>query len=478
MSSEHTTSFINGEFIAAAPEDEDLDVLNPSTTERITTVKISSPEVVDRAVAAARAAQDRWRRLPQTERARYMIAIADEMQRRHEDFVVDLMTEQGKVRAHAEGEVGKAIGYFRYMAEWARRIEGEVIPSDRPGELIVLQRRPIGVVAGICPWNYPLFLLSRKVAPALITGSTLVIKPAEDTPINALMFAEVCAAVGLPAGVFNLVLGTGAVGAAMSGHPGVDFVTFTGSTATGAKIMESASKSVTKVSLELGGKAPAIVLKDADLDLAVEKIAESRLLNNGQVCTCAERVYVERPVADEFIKRIGERLGRLKTGDPADPTVDVGPLVNRKAADRTRKVLDEALAAGATLVAGGGRVDSPGYFFPPAVIRVDDPAADILYNEVFGPILPVHVVENVDEAIERANDCEYGLASSLYTNDLNMTLRVIDELQFGEVYVNRENEEAIQGFHAGIKASGIGGADGKHAIEEYTTTQVSYIQRH
>ncbi|BDD83199.1 hypothetical protein TPB0596_29620 [Tsukamurella pulmonis] len=156
----------------------------------------------------------------------------------------------------------------------------------------------------------------------------------------------------------------------------------------------------------------------------------------------------------------------------------MGPLVNRKAADRTRKVLDEALAAGATLVAGGGRVDSPGYFFPPAVIRVDDPAADILYNEVFGPILPVHVVENVDEAIERANDCEYGLASSLYTNDLNMTLRVIDELQFGEVYVNRENEEAIQGFHAGIKASGIGGADGKHAIEDYTTTQVSYIQRH
>ncbi|GAB2642653.1 aldehyde dehydrogenase [Gordonia jinhuaensis] len=473
----HTTSFVDGSFLDPSDTADTLDVLNPSTGQTLTTLNISSAQVVDDAVAAATRAQPAWSALTEVQRAQYMHRIADVMAGRREEFVTDLMTEQGKTRADAEGEVDKAISYFHYMAEWARRIEGEMIPSDRTDELILLRRRPIGVVAGICPWNFPLFLIARKAAPAFITGSTVVIKPAEDTPLNAIMFAEVCAEAGLPDGVFNLVIGRGDVGEALSGHPDVDFVTFTGSTATGSKIMESASRNVTKVTLELGGKAPAIVAADADLDLAVEMIAMSRLMNNGQVCTCAERVYVDASVAPVFLAKMTDYFSSLKVGDPADESVEVGPLINADAKSNTLAFLERAREQGATVLTGGEDVEGPGYFFTPAVIEVTDVDAEILHAEVFGPILPVHVVSGIDEAIAEANDCNYGLSSSLYTNDLNLAMRVIDELEFGEVYVNRENEEAIQGFHAGIKASGIGGADGKHAIEDYTTTQVSYIQR-
>jgi lactaldehyde dehydrogenase/glycolaldehyde dehydrogenase len=369
--------------------------------------------------------------------------------------------------------------YIDYMAEWARRLEGEVLTSDRFGESIFLMRKPIGVVAGILPWNFPFFLIARKMAPALVTGNAVVIKPSEETPLNAFEFARLVAETDLPEGVFNLIGGTGAVaGAALTEHTGIDLISFTGSVDTGSRIMQTAGKNLTRVNLELGGKAPAIVLDDADIGLAVKAITDSRLINTGQVCNCAERVYVQRGVAEQFMEKLAASMAAARYGDPgADATIDMGPLINRAGLDKVNGMVERSLAAGNELVTGGKIADlGQGFHFQPTVILAKDNDQEIVRKEVFGPVLPVVVVDSAEQAIAFANDSEYGLTSSLFTKDLNQAMRAVRDLQFGETYINRENFEAMQGFHAGRRKSGIGGADGKHGLYEFTETHVVYIQ--
>lgn len=468
-------NYINGEFVPSA---DHFDVLNPATGAVLARVPASDADQVDRALAAARSAQSAWAKRPANERAGYLRKIASKLRENVAHLARTITLEQGKIYALAEVEVNFTADYLDYMAEWARRIEGEIITSDRPGENIFMFRKPLGVVAGILPWNFPFFLIARKMAPALVTGNTIVIKPSEETPNNCFEFARLVAETDLPAGVFNVVCGDGRVGAALTSHQQVNMISFTGSVETGARIMSAAAPNITKLNLELGGKAPAIVLADADLDLAVKAIRDSRIINTGQVCNCAERVYVERGVADEFIDRISAAMAATRYGDPlADSSVEMGPLINRQGLESVAAKVKKAQAQGASLITGGNIADlGQGFHFQPTVLTGCSADMEIMRKEIFGPVLPIQIVDDLDEAIALANDCEYGLTSSLYTKDLSKAMYAIREIDFGETYINRENFEAMQGFHAGVRKSGVGGADGKHGLYEYTHTHVVYIQ--
>ncbi len=471
-------NYIDGRFDDADVTSR-IEVFNPATHALLDTVPEAGVAAVERAISAARTAQPQWAKLPAIQRAGWLRKVAEGLRGVREEMARLLTLEQGKTLGLARVEVDFTADYLDYMAEWARRIEGEVLTSDRPGESIFLLRKPVGVVAGILPWNFPLFLIARKMAPALVTGNTIVIKPSEETPLNAFLFAKLVHAAELPRGVFNLIGGRGeTTGAALTGSSSIDMVSFTGSVATGSRIMQAAGRNLTRVNLELGGKAPAIVLADADLDLASTAITASRVINTGQVCNCAERVYVQRSVADEFITKLTAKMAATRYGDPiADQSVDMGPLVNKEGLDKVAAMVEQARRDGAQCVLGGRVADrASGYHYEPTVLINCHADMDIMRSEIFGPVLPVQLVDDLDEAVAHANASDYGLTSSVYTRDLNAAMRAIRDLQFGETYVNRENFEAMQGFHAGRRKSGIGGADGKHGLYEYTETQVAYIQ--
>jgi lactaldehyde dehydrogenase/glycolaldehyde dehydrogenase len=471
-------NFVDGEFVRAHGTDR-IGVTNPSTGAPIGSVPDSDAVDVDRAVAAAEAAQPGWARRPAVQRAAVLHRLAAELRRHVEPIARVITEEQGKTLGLSRVEVNFTADYIDYMAEWARRVEGEIIESDRPGESIFLFRQPIGVVGGILPWNFPFFLIARKAAPALATGNTIVIKPSEETPLNAVKFCEVMGEAGVPAGLVNVVHGRGAgVGRALASSPRIGMVSFTGSVETGAAVMAAAAANITKVNLELGGKAPAIVMADADLELAARAITDSRVINSGQVCNCAERVYVRRGVADEFVDRLAAAMRRARFGDPlVDESVDYGPLINEAGYRKVDGLVQRARAEGATLVTGGRRgAGDGGYFYEPTVLSGCRQDMDIVRRETFGPVIPVVTFDELEQAIAWANDSDYGLTSSIYTRSLDVALKACREIRFGETYINRENFEAMQGFHAGWRKSGIGGADGKHGLYEFTQTHVVYMQ--
>ena len=455
-----------------------IQVLNPSTEEVISLMPDGTVEDARRAIDAAERAQSAWEKLPSIQRAAYLKQIAVGIRQREEELTNIIVREGGKTQQLARVEVLFTADYMDYMAGWARRYEGEIIPSDRPRETIMLFKKPIGVTTGILPWNFPFFLVARKMAPALITGNTIVIKPSQLTPENAYVFAQIVEEVGLPAGVFNLVNGRGSIiGHELAANPKVGMVSLTGSVAAGQQTMLAAAPNITKVSLELGGKAPAIVMADADVDLAVRAIIASRVINTGQVCNCAERVYVDRQIKDIFIDKLLQGMAQVKVGNPSlRSDLDMGPLIDASALNSIEKKVEKALQQGAKLLCGGHRIGDKGYFYAPTLLDEARQDMDIVREETFGPVLPIVTYSNVEEAISWANDCEYGLTSSVYTQNLDQAFRIMRSLKFGETYINRENFEAMQGFHAGWRKSGIGGADGKHGLEEYLQTHVVYLE--
>lgn len=455
-----------------------IQVLNPSTEEVISLMPDGTVEDARRAIDAAERAQSAWEKLPSIQRAAYLKQIAAGIRQREEELTNIIVREGGKTQQLARVEVLFTADYMDYMAGWARRYEGEIIPSDRPRETIMLFKKPIGVTTGILPWNFPFFLVARKMAPALITGNTIVIKPSQLTPENAYVFAQIVDEVGLPAGVFNLVNGRGSIiGHELAANPKVGMVSLTGSVAAGQQTMLAAAPNITKVSLELGGKAPAIVMADADVDLAVRAIIASRVINTGQVCNCAERVYVDRQIKDIFIDKLLQGMAQVKVGNPSlRSDLDMGPLIDASALNSIEKKVEKALQQGAKLLCGGHRIGNKGYFYAPTLLDEARQDMDIVREETFGPVLPIVTYSNVEEAISWANDCEYGLTSSVYTQNLDQAFRIMRSLKFGETYINRENFEAMQGFHAGWRKSGIGGADGKHGLEEYLQTHVVYLE--
>jgi lactaldehyde dehydrogenase / glycolaldehyde dehydrogenase len=473
-------NFINGQFVASSGSDR-ISVSNPSTGAVICSVPDSTQHDVDTALDASLKAQPAWVKQPASARGKVLRAIAAKIRERVEPLARVITEEQGKTLGLARVEVEFTADYLDYMAEWGRRIEGEIIESDRPGETILMFRQPIGVIGGILPWNFPFFLIARKAGPALITGNTIVIKPSEETPHNAVKFCEVLAELDIPAGLINVVHGRGATtGRALSSSPKIGMISFTGSVETGSAIMAAAAANVTKVNLELGGKAPAIVMADADIDLAVTAIKSSRVINSGQVCNCAERVYVDRRVADEFAHKLAEAMKTTHYGDPLeDQSVAYGPLINEAGFKKVERLVGSAVKAGASVLTGGKRGrGEKGFYYEPTVIAGCAQEMEIVRKEIFGPVIPLVQFNDLDEAIAMANDSDYGLTSSVYTRDLNVALRACQEIRFGETYINRENFEAMQGFHAGWRKSGIGGADGKHGLYEYTQTHVVYMQRY
>ncbi len=471
-------NFVNGRFTSSQSQDR-ITVVNPSDGQAICTVPDSTAGDVEDALAAAAAAQPDWAKRPAIQRAQVLRAIAARIREQVEPLARVITEEQGKNLDLARVEVAFTADYFDYMAEWARRIEGEILESDRPGETIFLFRQPIGVIAGILPWNFPFFLIARKAAPALLTGNTIVIKPSEETPHNAVKFCELMAQTELPPGVINIVHGRGATaGKALASSRRAGMVSFTGSVETGSAIMSAAAANITKVNLELGGKAPAIVMGDADLDLAVRAIKASRVINSGQVCNCAERVYVQAAVADRFVAELAKAMKATRFGNPlVDSAAEYGPLINEAGYKKVDGLVRGAVAAGATAVTGGKRSPTQGgFYYEPTVLAGCRQNMEIVRREIFGPVIPVIRFHDLDEAIAFANDSDYGLTSSIYTRDLNVALRACREIRFGETYINRENFEAMQGFHAGWRKSGIGGADGKHGLYEFMQTHVVYMQ--
>ena len=476
----HFENFVNGRFVPSTGTQR-IEVKNPSTGEAICSVPDSTQEDVDAAIAMAEAAQRSWEKEPAANRAKLLRALAAKIREQVEPIARVITEEQGKTLGLARVEVAFTADYLDYMAEWGRRIEGEILESDRPGETIFLFRRPIGVIGGILPWNFPFFLIARKAGPALITGNTIVIKPSEETPHNAVKFCEILAEMAFPPGLINIVHGRGATtGKALTASPRVGMISFTGSVDTGSAIMAAAAKNITKLNLELGGKAPAIVLGDADIDLSVRAITASRIINSGQVCNCAERVYVQRSVANEFVDKLSRAMQASHYGDPLqDESVAYGPLINEAGFRKVERLVGSALREGATLTTGGKRGHGEGgYYYEPTVLTGCKQEMEIVRQEIFGPVVPVVEVEDLDEAIALANDSDYGLTSSIYTRDLNAALRACQEIRFGETYINRENFEAMQGFHAGWRKSGIGGADGKHGLYEFLQTHIVYMQRY
>lgn len=469
--------YIDGQFVTWQG-DAWIDVINPSTEALLSRIPDGTAEDARKAIDAAERAQPAWEALPAIERAGWLRKISAGIRERAREISQLIVAEGGKIQQLADVEVAFTADYIDYMAEWARRYEGEILQSDRPGENIFVFKRALGVTTGILPWNFPFFLIARKLAPALITGNTIVIKPSEFTPNNAIAFAKIVDEVGLPRGVFNLVLGRGeTVGQELAGNPKVAMVSMTGSVGAGEKIMAAAAKNITKVCLELGGKAPAIVMDDADLALAVKAIVDSRIINAGQVCNCAERVYVQKGIYDRFVNKLGEAMKAVQFGDPAQRNdIAMGPLINAAALARVEEKVARALEQGATLVLGGKAAESNGYFYPPTLLVDVRQEMSIMHEETFGPVLPVVAFDTLDEALAMANDSEYGLTSSIYTANLNVAMKAVRGLKFGETYINRENFEAMQGFHAGWRKSGIGGADGRHGLNEYLQTQMVYLQ--
>ncbi|MGB6221382.1 aldehyde dehydrogenase [Haloferula sp.] len=473
------SNFINGDFVDSQGG-ERITVTNPATGAEISKVPETPHEQIEAAIAAAEKAQPAWAALPAVVRAKHLHELADKIREKVEPLARVITEEQGKTLPLARVEVNFTADYIDYMAEWGRRIEGEVMESDRPKENIFLFRKPIGVVVGILPWNFPFFLIARKLAPALICGNSIVLKPSEETPNNAFEFCKILNETDIPAGVVNLVSGYGAtVGRALTESPKVGMISFTGSVETGSRIMAAAAQNITRVNLELGGKAPAIVTAHADLDLAATAIQASRVINSGQVCNCAERIYVQRSVAEAFTGKLVEKMKAARFGNPLeDETLDYGPMINQAGYEKVVRLLDAAVSDGAQVLCGGGRgADESGFYFEPTVVANCTQAMDLVKKEIFGPVIPIVVFDELDEAIAMANDTEYGLTSSVFSNDLNEAMNLVEALKFGETYINREHFEAMQGYHAGWRKSGIGGADGKHGLHEFLQTQVVYLQR-
>jgi lactaldehyde dehydrogenase / glycolaldehyde dehydrogenase len=470
--------YIAGRWVAAA---ETRPVLNPATEEVVGEAPEGDASHAERALEAAREAQTAWGRRTYVDRADVVRDVVALINERAEELARLVVAEQGKTITEARGEIGGTAAFFEYYTSFARGQIGALYAPDAPGEQIVSRLVPYGVVAGIIPWNYPAALFARKVGPAIMAGNSIVLKPHEDTPLSALALARICEEAGVPPGVVNVVTGAGrVVGDALVRHPITQLVTVTGSVRAGREILAASAENITVVSLELGGKAPFIVMSDADVDAAVEAAAEARFWNCGQVCTCNERTYVHSRVYDEFVGKFVERARAVRVGDPMSDDTQMGPKVNRPEVEKVQRFVDEAVAQGAELVTGGGRPDGAeferGYWFAPTVLANVRNDWDIVQQEVFGPVLPVQSFDDFEEAVTLANETKYGLTSYIFTRDFATAMRAADALHSGEVYINKIGPEQLQGFHGGYGLSGLGGDDGPHGFERYHRRKTVYLK--
>lgn len=458
-----------------------MDVINPADGTVITSVPEGRQADVDAAVAAARAAfvAPAWTRMRPVDRERLIVRLADLLERHSAEFAELETLDNGKpLKLSSRVDVPGAVEYLRYIAGWATKLEGATIdvsfprPGDSGGYHAFTRRAPVGVVAGIIPWNYPLMMAAWKLGPALATGCTMVLKPASETPLTALRLGELIAEAGFPDGVVNIITGRGSViGAALSAHPDVDKVAFTGSTEVGRQVGHAAVDRMARVSLELGGKSPVIVLPDADAKSTIAGAAAAIFANQGQACTAGSRLYVHRSRFDEIVEGVCARAGKMRIGAGLDADTQMGPVVSERQAQTVLRYIDKGLQEGAVAAAGGARLDRDGFYIQPTVLTGMNQSAAVVQEEIFGPVLVALPFDDAEEAVTLANDSDYGLAASIWSNDLRQVHRMAPRIKAGTVWVNCHNMLDPAMPFGGFKLSGHGREMGRAVLDLYTETK-------
>jgi len=459
---------INGEAVAAVSADWET-VINPATEDGIAEVPQADYTDVDNAVTAAKSAFTNWSQLSPAERSTLIYKLADALEAKTDRLTEIESLSAGKpIKLVANGDVPFAIDNIRYFAGQARVIEGIATKEFVSGYTSTIRREPVGVVASIAPWNYPIMMAAWKIAPAIAAGNTVVIKPAPQTPLTTLMLAQTALEVGFPPGVINVVTGGASVGEPLVSHPDVRMVSFTGSTRTGKRIMELAAQKVTRVHLELGGKAPLIVFADADIAAAAQGAVVGAYVNTGQDCTAATRILVERSRYQEFLAAFTELAQQVRLGTPQAETTDMGPLISADQRQRVHGFVERAKNDSVSLKLGGEIPDGKGFFYQPTIFCDAPTQSEIMQEEVFGPVVVVNPIDSEQEAIAVANDVKYGLAASVWTKDIIKAWRVASALEFGTVWINDHLPLASEMPHGGFKESGFGKDLSRYAMEEYT----------
>ena len=463
-----TELFIGGKWVPASSGNR-FDVLDPATGGVLASVADGGVEDAMAAVDAASAAFASWASTPPRERSEVLRRAFELMSSRADDLAKMISLENGKALTDAKGEVTYAAEFFRWYAEEAVRADGAVTTAPAGANRILVVRQPVGVCVLVTPWNFPAAMATRKIGPALAAGCTVILKPASDTPLTALAMAAILAEAGVPEGVVNVLpsRSSGKVVSAMLADPRVRKVSFTGSTEVGRKLLAQAAENVVNTSMELGGNAPFVVFADADLDAALDGAMIAKMRNGGEACTAANRFFVEAPVAEEFGRRLAERMAALRVGPGTDKDTQVGPLVNEDTVGKVDELVRAALADGATATTGGTRPDGPGFYYPPTVLTGVKPEAAILREEIFGPVAPIVTFTSEEEAVRLANDTEYGLVAYVYTGDLSRGLRVSEAIEAGMVGLNRGLVSDPAAPFGGVKQSGVGREGGHEGLLDY-----------
>ncbi|MGI2173083.1 NADP-dependent succinate-semialdehyde dehydrogenase [Shewanella ulleungensis] len=469
----HEQCYIDGVWVDADSGDK-IAINNPATQELIGHVPVMGAVETQAAITAANNALPAWRALTAKERSQKLRRWFELMHENAEDLALIMTTEQGKPLAEARGEVTYAASFIEWFAEEAKRIYGDTIPGHQADKRLTVIKQPVGVTAAITPWNFPAAMITRKAAPALAAGCTMVVKPAPQTPFTALALAALAHRAGIPAGVFSVITGDAiAIGNTLCDSPIVRKLSFTGSTAVGIKLMEQCAPTLKKLSLELGGNAPFIVFDDADIDAAVEGAMIAKYRNAGQTCVCANRIYVQAGVYEQFTQKFAAAVAKLNVGNGADDGVNIGPLINEAAVAKVQSHLADALSKGASVVAGGKAHSLGGFFFEPTILRDVDKSMLVAKEETFGPLAPLFKFDTVDDVIKQANDTEFGLAAYFYGRDISLVYKVAEALEYGMVGVNTGLISTEVAPFGGIKSSGLGREGSKFGIEEYL--EMKYI---
>ncbi len=462
---------INGEW-QTAQSGETLNVTNPFNNDLLGTVPNLGHDEVVKAVDFAYTAQVEWAKKTPKERGDILQKWADLIDENKEDLAKIMTAEQGKPLTEARGEIGYANSFIRWYAEEGKRVYGDVIPATNKDLRYVILKQPVGVCAAITPWNFPSAMITRKAAPALAAGCSMIVRPATETPFSALALGELAVQAGIPAGVLQIVTGkSSVVGGVLTSDERIHKLSFTGSTEVGRILMQQCASTVKKLSMELGGNAPFIVFDDADLEKAADGLIMSKYRNAGQTCVCANRVYVQEGIKDKFLEIFTKKVEALKVGDGMVSGTDVGPLVNQSALEKVQQLLSDALDKGATLVTGGKKHEASALSFEPTVITDITPDMDIATQEIFGPIAPVFVFKTEEEVIQHANDTIYGLAAYFYTQNMARSWRVTEGLEYGMVAQNTGILSTEVAPFGGVKQSGFGREGSKYGIDEYVTTK-------
>lgn len=460
--------FIDGKWFGQKLEQ--IDVINPATNKSIGTIPKGGMEEAKQAADAAHAALKSWAARTAEDRSSYLVKWHDLIKEERENIGKIMTEEQGKPLKEATGEVDYANGFISWYAEEGKRIYGDIIPASHTNKRIFVQKQPVGVVAAITPWNFPAAMITRKVAPALAAGCTVVIKPATQTPLTAFKLVELAEKAGIPKGVINIITGSSSqIVKVWNDDSRVRKLTFTGSTEVGKKLLKDAADTMKKISLELGGHAPFIVMNDANLDKAVAGVVASKFRNAGQTCVCTNRVYVHESMKDIFQKKLTEAVSKLKIGNGMEPEVDIGPLIDQNAVDKVEEQLKDAVNKGGNVAYGGKRLAD--LYIEPTIVT--DATDDMLcmFEETFGPLVPVTTFKSEEEAIERANNSSFGLAAYVFTENIERAIRISEALEYGIIGLNDGAPSTPQAPFGGFKESGLGREGGHHGIEEFLETK-------